>query len=164
MKPRRWIIVDTKCGTGQPYLGTRGWGFTVAAAGSYERREDADNALGSLAGCAQGRLVVRPVVPAGTKRARAAAQADADNVATMRAELEGLRATDAEMASRVAMAEQQTTGWATAYHSASEREERVRRALGARGEEATDEAAKRVAGELAELQQANTRIIAAARV
>jgi len=173
----RWIIVDTKatneedeCGIDWRYLGRNGWRTTIAAAGTFATRDAANDEAHAEGVFGEPHIRIRRVRPAGARRARAAAQGAEDNIATMRAELDGLRATDAEMASRVAMAEQQASGWATAYHSASEREERVRRALGAGQDETTDDAARRVAGErdeacrdLAELRRAIEVLIAQAR-
>lgn len=103
MSPRRWIIVATRvsredalAGRWFRYLGSRGWGFTVIEAKPFDSREDADAALSKFDGCPPDRLVIRPV------RTRAAAQAAEDNAATMRAELDGLRATDEEMAAKLA--------------------------------------------------------------
>lgn len=101
-----WIIVDERvtradsdAGIGMPrYRGRRGYGYTVGGAGPFESRRQANVVAEDMpASC-----VVRRVVPAGTKRARAAAQAAEDNAATLRAELDGLRATDEEMTQRLA--------------------------------------------------------------
>lgn len=172
-----WIIVDTKatnerdeCGVDARYLGRNGWRCTVRDAGAFASREaavveaHADNIYD------EPHVRIRRVVTAVTKRARAAAQADADNVATMRAELDGLRATDAEMAAAVARWQLRAELAETSYDVLRKVLDSTRHTLGATALESAEAAAMRVVSErdgavrdLAELRRAIEVLIAQAR-
>ena len=163
-----WIIVDTKatneedeCGTDWRYLGRNGWRCTIAAAGTFATREDAVVEAHAEGVFGAPHIRIRRVRPAGTKRARAASQADADNVATMRAELDGLRATDAEMAAAVARWQLRAELAETSYDVLRKVLDSPRHTLGATALESAEAAAMRVVSErdgavrdLAELRRA----------
>lgn len=141
-----WIIVDTKATNAEDevafldarYLGRHGWRSTIREAGAFPTREAAEDEARSEDLLIEPNIRIRRVRPAGAKR---------DTTAALRAELDGLRTTDSEMASRVALAEQRAAGWAASYQSATDREARVRVTLGAVQGEATDEVVKRVVAE-----------------
>ena len=163
MSGERWIIVDTgsKPG-GTRFLGAEDWSETVRGAVPFMSREDAQKRFDNIRFAhIRERSVVRRVVTAVTKRARAAAQADADNVATMRAELDGLRATDAECAAALARWQFRAEIAETAYDGLRTEFESARHTLGATDAESVVAAAMRVVSErdgavrdLAELRRA----------
>ena len=92
MSKKGWIVVDrqvsreaSRGGNGERYLGPNWWRHTIDAAGTFDSRKLAEDRLVGFVNsdcgidaadfAKPGRLVVRRVVPAGTKRARAAAKA-----------------------------------------------------------------------------------------
>lgn len=164
----RWIIVDTKatnerdeCGVDWRYLGRNGWRSTIREARPFATREDAEVEAHAEGIYDEPYIRIRRVRPAGTKRSRAAAQAAEDNVATLRTELDGLRATDAECAATLARWQLRAEIAETAYDGLRTEFESARHALGATGAESVNAAAMRVASErdaavreLAELRRA----------
>lgn len=89
MTPRRWIVVDTSvsreesgAGGEYRYLGRRGWAFTIIEADPFDSRDAAEK-IASGSDVRTPRICsVRP--------------------SAIRRELDGLRATDAECAARLA--------------------------------------------------------------
>lgn len=164
----RCIIVDSGVtreesfeGKHLRYMGRRVWAYTVADAVPFDSREEAEKMAKLHAGTGLGALRVVPVVAAGAKRARAAAQAAEDNVATMRAELDGLRATDAECAAALARWQLRAELAETSYDVLRRVLDSTRHTLGATALESAEAAAMRVVSErdaavrdLAELRRA----------
>lgn len=102
MKPRRWIIVDERVsretsrrGINARYYSLGGWEFFAADATKFDSWDEALAHVNSARDAGMSVAIV-PLVSVRTMRARAV------EAATMRAELEGLRATDEEMAARLA--------------------------------------------------------------
>lgn len=168
MSWERWILVDKRVSREKARSATRdddstaryfgsnfAWTRTLKEAKPFTSRSEAE-----LYAKAEWHAIKR-VVPAGTRRARAAAQADADNVATMRAELDGLRATDAECAAALARWQFRAEIAETAYDGLRTEFESARHTLGATDAESVVAAAMRVVSErdgavrdLAELRRA----------
>lgn len=158
-----WIIVDTKatnerdeCGVDARYLGRNGWRCTVRDAGAFASREAAVVEAHAENIYDEPHVRIRRVVTAGARRASAAAQADADN-----AELDGLRATDAEMAAAVARWQLHAELAETSYDVLRKVLDSTRHTLGATALESAEAAAMRVVSErdgavrdLAELRRA----------
>ena len=168
MSWERWILVDKRVSREKARSATRDddsttryfgsnfvWTRTLKEAKPFTSRSEAEPYA------KEEWHAIKRVAPAGTRRDRAASQADADNVATMRAELDGLRATDAEMAAAVARWQLRAELAETSYDVLRKVLDSTRHTLGATALESAEAAAMRVVSErdaavrdLAELRRA----------